>query len=141
MGQSAIASDGAAAHTIILVVGLLPVCQRLAILLLGNIIRLAILNRLALSFVGGSGLVAVLSHDGCRLGLGARCGFGSGRRRGELRQLTPGKAGEGSSWSQRGNEIASEYMLCPRAIGNWERMVCSDVDVGAGSFVVCQPAA
>lgn len=42
---------------------------------------------------------------------------------------------------RRFEEFASGYMWCPRAIGACGWMVCSDVDVGARSFVECQPAA
>lgn len=41
----------------------------------------------------------------------------------------------------RFEEFASGYMWCPRAIGACGWMVCSVVDVGARSFVECQPAA
>lgn len=41
----------------------------------------------------------------------------------------------------RSGEFASGYVWCPRTIGAYGRMMCSNVDVGARSFVECQPAA
>lgn len=60
-------AEGRSAHTLILLVFLLAVCEGLAILVFGNVFGFSILHGLTLALVGSGGLV-VLRHDGGRSG-------------------------------------------------------------------------